>query len=60
MNERQFLDDEMVVFLETEAATITALVNEIERGDNDTKDFLNALRQVGYRMRLMSLEVAKY
>ena len=46
--------DEIMVFLETEATTITALLDEIEYGENDSKDFIAALRQVGSRMRLVS------
>lgn len=46
--------DEIMVYLETEATTITALLDEIEYGDNDSKDFIFALRQVSARMRFLS------
>ena len=51
---KQFMDDELVVFLESEAATITALANEIEHGDHVGTEFFRALRQVGYRLGLVS------
>lgn len=51
---KQFVKEEMVIFLETEATTITALVDALEHGDNAGGDFLNALRQVGYRLRLVA------
>ena len=50
--------DEIMVFLETEATTITALLNEIEYGENDTRDFIAALRQVSSRMKYLSKVLA--
>ena len=44
-------NDELAIMLQCEATTITALVDEIEYGENDAADFLAALRQVGYRLR---------
>ena len=46
--------DELAIMLESEATTMTALLNEIEYGENDPSDFLLALRQVGYRLRQVS------
>ena len=45
------MDEELKIMLLSEAATITALVDEIEHGDNDPHEFLDALRQVSYRLR---------
>lgn len=51
------MNEDLKTMLISESATITALCNEIEHGDNDPHDFLMALRQVGYRLRL---EAGKY
>ena len=42
---------DLALMLCTEATTITALVDEIEYGENSTEEFLVALRQVSYRLR---------
>lgn len=48
------LQEELLIFLETEATTITALLDEIESGDNDPVDFIKALHQVSYRLKLVA------
>ena len=51
--------DRLAIMLESEATTITALLDEIEYGENDPKGFVNALRQVSYRLRRASEILAK-
>ena len=50
--------EDLTMYLENEATTITALLNEIEYGENDAKDFISALRQVGSRMRYLAKMLA--
>ena len=45
------MSDELKIMLLSEAATITALTDEIEYADNEPTEFLMALRQVSYRLR---------
>ena len=52
------LHDELVIFLETESTTISALVDAIETGDNEPGDYLNALRQVSSRLKWLSKTLA--
>ena len=46
--------DELAIMLQSEATTITALLDEIEYGENDPREFMLALRQVSYRLRKTS------
>jgi hypothetical protein len=51
------MKEELVFMLLSESATITALVDEIEYGDNEPTEFLEALRQIGYRLKVVAKEL---